>query len=82
MDVPRVARLRWRCRRGMRELDQLFAGWLDHHGAAADPATVDAFEALLMVEDSELWAWCMGRGAPERADWQVILGQIRSPAGV
>jgi antitoxin CptB len=81
MDAHRMAKLRWRCRRGMRELDQLFAGWLDRHGSTADARTVDAFEALLSVEDSELWAWCMGRGGPERADWQAILGQIRSPAG-
>jgi antitoxin CptB len=81
MDAARMAKLRWRCRRGMRELDQLFAGWLDRHGSTAGARTLDAFESLLTVEDSELWAWCMGRGAPERADWQVILGQIRSPAG-
>jgi antitoxin CptB len=81
MDAARLAKLRWRCRRGMRELDQLFTGWLDRHATGADPATLDAFEALLTVEDSELWAWCMGRGAPARADWQAILGQLRAPAG-
>jgi antitoxin CptB len=81
MDAARMAKLRWRCRRGMRELDQLFTGWLDRYGAHASPDALDAFEALLGVEDTDLWAWCMGRGAPERADWQAILGQIRSPAG-
>lgn len=77
MADPRLARLRWRCRRGMRELDQLFVGWLDARGATASAATLDAFEALLDCEDSDLWAWAVGRGRPARADWQVLIDQIR-----
>jgi antitoxin CptB len=75
---PRLARLRWRCRRGMRELDQLFVHWLDTRAAIADEPTLRSFEELLDAEDSDLWSWAMGRGQPERADWQVLIEQLRA----
>ncbi len=75
---PRIARLRWRCRRGMRELDQLFVHWLDANAATADESTLRSFEELLEAEDSDLWSWAMGRGKPERADWQVLIEQFRT----
>ena len=31
-----LKKLRWRCRRGMRELDQLFGRYLDHEEHCAD----------------------------------------------
>ena len=39
MDEARIKRLRWRTRRGTRELDALFGGWLDERFAGADEAT-------------------------------------------
>ena len=38
-DAVTLSRLRWRCRRGMRELDSLLSGWLESHWADADPET-------------------------------------------
>jgi succinate dehydrogenase flavin-adding protein (antitoxin of CptAB toxin-antitoxin module) len=35
MDEARIKRLRWRTRRGTRELDALFGGWLDERFASA-----------------------------------------------
>jgi antitoxin CptB len=81
MDAAHLSRLRWRSRRGMRELDQLFTGWLDRHAAAADPAALLAFEELLAVEDDVLWAWAVGRGEPSRPEWQAIYAQFRAAAG-
>jgi antitoxin CptB len=81
VDAADLSRLRWRCRRGMRELDQLFTGWLDRHAADADAHTLRAFEELLAVEDDVLWAWAMGRGEPSRPEWQVIYAQFRAAAG-
>jgi len=54
-------RLRWRCRRGMRELDQLMLRYLDQCWADADVAERAQFERLLESEDDVLWRWCMGR---------------------
>lgn len=77
MNDPVVARLRWRCRRGTRELDALVGWWLDARYAAAAPALQAAFAELLEVQDPDLWNWLVGREAASRADWQLIVDEIR-----
>lgn len=79
MAAPSLGRLRWRCRRGMRELDSVCVGWLERHGASASAEQLEAFADLLECEDDLLWAWCMGRAEPPRDDWRVIVDDFRSP---
>jgi antitoxin CptB len=73
-----LKRLRWRCRRGTRELDALLGGWLDEYGIQADAPTLVAFDALLDQPDPLIWDWLMGHARPERADWQEIVDAIRT----
>lgn len=80
--ASRIKRLRWRCRRGTRELDALLAGWLEQHGTAPDEAQVEAFDALLDEQDPELWDWLMGNAEPPREDWRTIVADIRRRAGL
>ncbi|HVH33139.1 MAG TPA: succinate dehydrogenase assembly factor 2 [Tahibacter sp.] len=77
MNDTTVARLRWRCRRGTRELDALVGWWLDARYAAAAPAVQTAFAELLDAQDPDLWNWLVGRAAAPRADWQAIVDEIR-----
>jgi antitoxin CptB len=72
-----AARLRWRCRRGMRELDQLLGWWLDARFAQAAAAAQCAFADLLEEQDPQLWDWLSGRAVPPRGDWQRIVDEIR-----
>jgi antitoxin CptB len=78
MDEARIKRLRWRTRRGTRELDALFGGWLDERFAAADEAQRQAFDELLDVQDPDLWDWVMGHAKATRPDWQAIIDDIRA----
>lgn len=78
MSAPSLARLRWRCRRGMRELDALCGGWLDRHGETASAERLAAFAELLEVEDDQLWDWCMGRAQPARDDWRSLIDDLRN----
>lgn len=71
-------RLRWRCRRGMRELDQLLTGWLDSRWPVATAGERANFEHLLAVEDDQLWRWCMGREQPESKDMLSLVDQLRT----
>lgn len=64
-DDAEIRRLRWRCRRGMRELDQLMLRYLDGRWPQADDAERGLFLALLDTEDDKLWRWFMGRERPE-----------------
>jgi antitoxin CptB len=78
MEEARLKRLRWRTRRGTRELDQLFGWWLDERFADADKAARLAFDELLDVQDPDLWDWVMGHARAPRDDWQAIIDDIRA----
>ena len=78
MSEAMLKRLRWRTRRGTRELDVLFGGWLDAHAADAGDMTLQSFDTLLDVQDPELWDWVMGHARAPRADWQAIIDDIRA----
>lgn len=78
MDESRIKRLRWRTRRGTRELDALFGGWLDSCFASADETRRQAFDELLDVQDPDLWDWVMGHAQAPREDWQAIIDEIRA----
>ena len=73
-----IKRLRWRCRRGTRELDALLGGWLEACGAQSDPETLNAFDTLLEQPDPMIWDWLMDHARCERADWQEIIDAIRA----
>jgi antitoxin CptB len=77
-EAAQLKRLRWRARRGTRELDALFGGWLEEHFAQADDAQRMAFDELLDAQDPDLWDWVMGHARPSRADWQLIIDDIRT----
>jgi len=73
-----ASRLRWRCRRGMRELDQLLGWYLDTRYAGSDDAAKEAFSTLLEQQDPELWDWLMGRTSCEFPPWRRIVDEIRT----
>jgi len=73
-----ASRLRWRCRRGMRELDQLLGWYLDSRYAGSDDAAKEAFSTLLYQQDPELWDWLMGRTQPGFEAWRRIVDEIRT----
>jgi antitoxin CptB len=65
VDPTELKRLKWRCRRGMRELDQLMERFLDRAYATSSDDERALFLKLLDTEDDILWRWCMGRERPE-----------------
>jgi antitoxin CptB len=75
-DATDLSRLRWRCRRGMRELDQLLARWLERDYPNADAAQRAVFEKLLACEDDQLWRWFIGRETPDEKDLDELVGRI------
>jgi antitoxin CptB len=59
-DLPELGKLRWRCRRGMRELDVLLARYLDERFRSAPVAEQEAFRGLLETQDTVLYGYCVG----------------------
>ena len=75
-DAAELSRLRWRCRRGMRELDQLLLRYLDRRWALDSDAGRAVFLRLLDTEDDKLWRWVMGRERPEDPDLHALVQAI------
>jgi len=71
-------RLRWRCRRGTRELDKLLDGWLTERFPGADADQRAAFAELLDSPDPDLWDWLTGNARPEDARFARIVDEIRA----
>ena len=53
---PGHSKLRWRCRRGTKELDTLTTRYLEHFYDGADQSEQSAFAELLTLQDPELHA--------------------------
>ncbi len=61
MDETEVKRLRWRCRRGVRELDILLTRFLDERYPLIDTDGRASFAALLECQDPDVMDWLMER---------------------
>ena len=70
-----AGRLRWHCRRGMKELDILLARYLDEQFAAAPPQEQDAFRRLLEIQDPLIYAYCLGSERPPE-HLAALIGRI------
>lgn len=75
-EIP--SELRWRCRRGMRELDVLLSRWLETRWTASTSRQQAAFARLLGSEDDQLWDWLLGRARPADPELQGIVDDIRA----
>jgi antitoxin CptB len=78
-----LGRLRWRCRRGMKELDVLLTRYVEEHYAQAPPDAQCAFRELLEAPDPVIYAYCMGRARPPTPILSSVIERLTShaPAG-
>jgi antitoxin CptB len=74
----RTARLRWRARRGMRELDALLLKFLDANATRLSEAEITCFEGILELPDPTLHAYLLGRSAPTDGLTVALIERIRA----
>ncbi|WP_458500612.1 FAD assembly factor SdhE [Methylobacter tundripaludum] len=75
--MEELARLKWQCRRGTKELDFLLNRYLETGYLVADQREKDLFVELLGVEDDELSAVLMAEvEVPE--EMKVLVGKIHN----
>ena len=72
-----LGRLRWRCRRGMKELDVLLGRWVDRHATTAAPAESAAFDRLLDLQDPELARYLLAGDIATDPDIAAIVARLR-----
>ncbi len=78
VDPVRLARIRWRCRRGLLENDLVLARFLDAHCEALTEEQVVMLDKLLALTDNELWDLIAGRAEPADGSVLPLLGELRS----
>ncbi len=72
-----MSRLKWLCRRGMRELDQATSGYLTAHYSIADSNEQDAFRRLLELPDPDLLALLFNQSNSPDKDVERVLFKMR-----
>ena len=73
-----LGKLRWRCRRGMKELDLLTLGYLEQHYLAASLEEQQAFADLLELQDPLLMSYMVGRKTPTDAAAARVVTVMRA----
>lgn len=76
LDSAHLSRLRWHCRRGMRELDVLLMRYFEEQYSSANAQRQRAFEALLDLQDPEILAFVTGARVPDRTDIADVIQQL------
>ena len=75
-------RVRWRCRRGLLELDLVLNAFLEQHYDSLDASGLEAFKSLLARSDHELLDLVMGCSESANIHESRVLSLVRriSPA--
>lgn len=73
-----INRLRWKCRRGMLELDLILLGFLENHYMKLSDDQKQIFETLLDEQDPQLFEWFMGKTFPQDKRLATMIELINS----
>jgi antitoxin CptB len=74
--------IRWHCRRGMKELDDLLERFCDSHLERLQEAERAAFIQLLALQDPVLMDYLSGRMQPPDEAQAHVIGWIRDSARI
>lgn len=72
------SRLRWQCRRGMRELDELLVRYLDKRYPTAGDSEKAVFRQFLELPDPQLNAYLLQRHKPDSKAVADVIERILS----
>jgi len=71
--------MRWQCRRGMRELDELLVRYLETRYERANESEKEAFRSILALPDAELNSYLLQRQTPSSEPVQLVIKHLLSP---
>ena len=79
--MAELSRLRWLCRRGMKELDVVMSRYLELHYASASSTEQGYFKLLLEMPDPDLYDLLLGRSATPDAELARFIQLLRDMSG-
>jgi antitoxin CptB len=71
-------RLRWRCRRGLLELELILTSFLDRHFERLDAGEREILGELLDCPDNDLLDWALGRSNPPAGRFGPLVELLRT----
>ncbi|TNF89861.1 MAG: succinate dehydrogenase assembly factor 2 family protein [Gammaproteobacteria bacterium] len=75
--MSELSRLRWLCRRGMKELDVVLSGYLEQNYATASPEDQASFRRLLDMPDPDVYGMLLGRGKIDDPGLERLIEFLR-----
>ena len=75
--MKELERVRWRCRRGLLELDIVLGRFVEQHYAGLDETQQAAFDVLLDMPDTVLWDMIASRKEAAQGEQQALLEKLR-----
>ncbi len=75
--MKNLERMRWRCRRGLLELDIVLGRFIERRYVAMDDGQRAVFDELLDMPDTELWDVITGKKALPHAHQRVVLEWLK-----
>ncbi len=78
LDNTAQHRLKWKCRRGLLELDLVLGRFLDRHAAGLDEAQLATLNELLDLQDNDLWDIVKGVSEDYPARHRDLVAQLRA----
>jgi antitoxin CptB len=75
--MAELDRIRWRCRRGLLELDLVLAACVERLLPTMTAPEVDVFKALLDRSDNDLWDLINGRLEPAPGPEAQLVARLR-----
>lgn len=73
-----IAKIKWRCRRGTKELDYLLEGYLSTFYQQVDSQEQALFRELLTLQDTQLIWFLLGEQLPKSKELAILVKKIRN----
>lgn len=73
-----AAKLKWHCRRGMRELDVLLVTYCEECYPTASDGEQRTFAAFLELQDDVIFDYLFGSGRPDSVELLELVNKIKS----
>ena len=70
------AKMLWRCRRGIRELDAVLKPFVEDCYDELSPLDKTRLQTLLGHQDTQILDWILGREIPDKEGLQTLLDSI------
>ena len=78
--MSNLSKIKWRCRRGVKELDIVLCNYLEKYIESEEvnnKALTTAFKELLELEDPVLYAMLLGEVKADSKNQQKVLRRLR-----